>query len=167
MLLVGTGMFLGFLVLGSLCGMISLSWLIVQFRTQTHRRLRLTSARAASGGIDVLIQYRPARTRVGLKARLTLLEPEGARLTAGTREERSDRYGVYDAKMQDGSSPGRAIEISLKHLQPDPPGVFAGVFYVVAADAAVAAARVRVEIWTDAGPTRLTGREVTVRAINW
>ena len=161
-------MFTGFLTLGSLCGIVSLGWLIVQFRVQTTQRLRLNSARAPGGGVDVLIQYRPSRTRVGLKARLTLIEPDIAHLTAGIREERSDRYGAYGARMPDETVTGRSIEVTLKHLQTDAPGVFSGVFYVMGdAKPPIGEARVRVEIWTDAGPTRLAAREATVRAINW
>ena len=154
-----------FYALGSCCGVISLIWLIANFRQQSQRRLRIASTRAAGGGLDVLVQYRPARTRVGLKARLTLLEPAGGELISGDRQERADRYGVYAAKLMDETVRGGAIEIALKNLQPDPPGQFAGLFSVVAGAASLAEARVRVEIWA-AGPTRLESREVTVRAIN-
>jgi len=144
---------------------ISLIWLIVNFRQQTQRRLRVASTRAAGGGLDVLVQYRPARSRAGLKARLTLLEPAGGELISGDRQERADRYGVYAAKLVDETIRGASIEIALKNLQPDPPGQFAGLFSVVADAATLGAARVRVEIWA-AGPMRLESREVTVRAIN-
>jgi hypothetical protein len=161
-------MFSGFLVLGSLCGMISLAWLLVQLRTQTRQRLRLSSARTAPGGIDVLIQYRPARTRVGLSAKLTLLDNDKAQLIGGVREERLDRYGAYGAKIPLDTVAGRSIEVILRNLQPDPPGVFAGVFYVSGAEGApINAARIRIEIWTEVGPTCLTTRDMTVRAINW
>jgi len=161
-------MFSGFLALGSLCGLVSFVWLLVQLRTQARQRLRLTSARTTSGGIDVLVQYRPARTRVGLTARLTLLDAEDARLIGGVREERADRYGAYGAKMPVEAITGRSIEVALRNLQPDPPSVFSGVFYVAGPESgAINAARVRVEIWTEAGPTRLVSRELTVRAINW
>ena len=145
--------------------MISLIWLIVNFRQQSQRRLRIGSTRGASGGLDVLVQYRPARTRVGLKAKLTLLEPAGGELISGDRQERADRYGVYAAKLMDETTRGASIEVALKNLQPDPPGQFAGLFSVVAGTASLAAARVRIEIWA-AGPTKLESREVTVRAIN-
>ena len=145
--------------------MISLIWLILNFRRETQRRLRIASTRAAGGGLDVLVQYRPARTRVGLKATLTLLEPAGGELISGDRQERADRYGVYAAKLMDETIRGASIEIALKNLQPDPPGQFAGLFSVVAGAATIASARVRVEIWA-AGPARLESREVTVRAIN-
>ena len=145
--------------------MISLIWLIVNFRQQSQRRLRIGSTRGASGGLDVLVQYRPARTRVGLKAKMTLLEPAGGELISGDRQERADRYGVYAAKLMDETTRGASIEVALKNLQPDTPGQFAGLFSVVAGAATIAAARVRVEIWA-AGPTRLESREVTVRAIN-
>jgi len=144
---------------------ISLIWLIVNFRQQSQRRLRIGSTRGASGGLDVLVQYRPARTRVGLKAKLTLLEPAGGELISGDRQERADRYGVYAAKLMDETTRGASIEVALKNLQPDPPGQFAGLFSVVAGAASLAAARVRIEIWA-AGPTKLESREVTVRAIN-
>ena len=115
-----------------------------------------------------MIQYRPSRTRVGLKARLTLLDPGAAQLMGGARQERGDRYGAFAAKIPDETTIGRSIDTRLNHLQPDPPGIFSGVFYVVPDnEAAISTARVRVEIWTDAGPTQLTAREVTVRAINW
>ena len=154
-----------FYALGSCCGLISLIWLIANFRQQSQRRLRIASTRAASGGLDVLVQYRPARTRVGLKARLTLLEPAHGELISGDRQERADRYGVYAAKLMDETVRGGTIETALKNLQPDPPGQFAGLFSVVAGAASLGEARVRVEIWA-AGPTRLESREVTVRAIN-
>jgi len=144
---------------------ISLIWLIVNFRQQSQRRLRIGSTRGASGGLDVLVQYRPARTRVGLKAKMTLLEPAGGELISGDRQERADRYGVYAAKLMDETTRGASIEVALKNLQPDPPGQFAGLFSVVAGAASLAAARVRIEIWA-AGPTKLESREVTVRAIN-
>jgi len=144
---------------------ISLIWLFLNFRQDSHRRLRIASTRSGGGGLDVLVQYRPARTRVGLKATLTLLEPAGGELVAGDRQERADRYGVYAAKIVDEAMRGTTIEVALKNLQPDPPGQFAGLFSVVADNAAVTSARLRVEIWA-AGPTRLESREVTVRAIN-
>ena len=153
------------IALGSCCGVISLIWLILNFRQQTQRRLRISSARGAAGGLDVLVQYRPARTRVGLKARLTLIEPAGGELVSGDRQERADRYGVYAAKIMDEAARGASIEIALKNLQPDPPGQFAGLFCVVGTDAALSSARVKVEIWA-AGPTRLESREITARAIN-
>jgi len=153
------------IALGSCCGVISLIWLILNFRQQTQRRLRIASTRGAGGGLDVLVQYRPARTRVGLKAKLTLIEPAGGELISGDRQERADRYGVYAAKIVDEAARGPSIEIVLKNLQPDPPGQFAGLFCVAAGDAALASARVKVEIWA-AGPTRLESREITVRAIN-
>jgi hypothetical protein len=139
---------------------ISLIWLVLNYRQDLQRRLRVVSARAAGGGLDVLVQYRPARTRVGLKATLTLLEPATGELVGGDRQERADRYGVYAAKMTDETVRGRNIEIALKNLQPDPPGQFAGLFTVADANA-----RVRIEIWA-AGPTRLESREVSVRALN-
>ena len=111
------------------------------------------------------MQYRPARTRVGLKARVTLIEPAGGELVAGDRQERADRYGVYAAKLVDETTRGTSIEIALKTLQPDPPGQFAGLFSVAAGAAPLASARVQIEIWA-AGPTRLESREVTVRAIS-
>ena len=133
-----------------------------------RQRLRVTSTRAPSGGLDVLIQYQPSRTRVGLRAKLTLIEPVEAQLVSGVRQERGDRYGAYAAKMPDETISGPSIETSLKHLQPDPHGVFAGLFYVVGLEgSAVSTARVRTEIWTDVGPTRLASREVPVRAISW
>jgi hypothetical protein len=144
---------------------ISLIWLVVNFRQQSQRRLRIASTRGASGGLDVLVQYRPARTRVGLKAKLTLLEPAGGELISGDRQERADRYGVYAAKLVDETKRGASIEIALKNLQPDPPGQFAGLFSVAAGAANLTEARVCVEIWA-AGPTKLESREVTVRAIN-
>jgi len=145
--------------------MISLIWLIINFRREMRRRLRIVSARAGAGGLDVLVQYRPTRTRVGLKAKITLLEPAAGELVGGDRQERADRYGVYAAKVPDETVRGASIEIALKNLQPDPPGQFTGLFSVSTGDAAVTSARVRVDIWA-AGPTRLESREATVRAIN-
>lgn len=154
-----------FFALGSCCGIISLIWLVVNFRREQGRRLRIVSSRAASGGLEVLVQYRPARTRVGLKAKITLLGPTGAELIGGDRQERADRYGVYAAKLTDETVRGAGIEVALKHLQPDPPGQFAGLFSISAGAQPVTSAQVRVEIWA-AGPTRLESREATVRAIN-
>ena len=154
-----------FFALGSCCGIISLIWLIVIYRQDQRGRLRIISSRAASGGLDVLVQYRPTRTRVALKAKISLLAPSGAELIGGDRQERADRYGVYAAKLADETVRGASIEIQLKNLQPDPPGQFAGLFSVSAAAQAVTSAEVRVEIWA-AGPTRLESRDVTVRAIN-
>jgi hypothetical protein len=146
--------------LGSCCGVISLIWLILNYRRDAQRRLRVVSTRGAAGGVDVLVQYRPARTRVGLKAVITLIEPATGDLVGGDRQERADRYGVYAAKMTDESVRGRSIEVALKNLQPDPPGQFAGLF-----SASDAGARLRIEIWA-AGPTKLESREVSVRAMN-
>jgi hypothetical protein len=161
-------MFSGFLAVGSLCGLIALGWLILQSYRRTQSRLMVTSARSPGGGLDVLIQYRPTRTRVGLKARLSLADAPRAKLMGGARQERGDRYGAFVAKMPDEAVIGQTIETRLTHLQADQPGVFSGIFYVVAeGDAPITAARVRLEIWTDVGPTRLISREVTVRAINW
>jgi hypothetical protein len=42
------------------------------------------------------------------------------------------------------------------------------VFYVTGSDnAPPTSAKVRLEIWTDAGPTRLAARETTLHVINW
>ncbi len=146
--------------LGSCCGVISLIWLVLNYRRDTQRRLRVVSTRGASGGVDVLVQYRPSRTRVGLKAAITLIEPAAAELIGGDRQERADRYGVYAAKMTDETVRGSSIEIALKNLQPDPPGQFAGLFSV-----SDASSRVKIEIWA-AGPARLETREVSLRSIN-
>jgi len=164
----GAGMFSGFLAFGSLCGAISLAWLLVQYRTQARQRLRITTARTGGGDIDVLIQYRPMRTRVGLSAKVFVVAPDTAQLAGGIREERADRFGAYAAKIPVKASPGRSIEVGLRHLEPDPPGVFSGVFYVSdAGGAPINAASVRVEVWTEVGPSCLAAKELPVRAINW
>jgi hypothetical protein len=155
-------------LLGSLCGFTSLIWLIVQQRNHDRNRLVVTSTRSLTGGIDVLIQYRPRRTRVGLSAKVSLIEPGTAHLLGGVRQERGDRYGAYTVDEPDGAVRGVSIETPLKHLRPDPLGVFAGVVYV-SADGGdqPSKATLRIEIWTQAGPIRLTAREVEVRAIHW
>ena len=155
-------------LLGSLCGFTSLTWLILQYRDQDRNRLVVTSTRSLTGGIDVLIQYRPPRTRVGLSARVTLIEPASAHLLGGVRQERGDRYGAYAVDEPDTAVKGSSIETPLKRLRPDPLGVFAGVVYVSADDGEQpSTARIRLEIWTEAGPTRLAARDVEVRAIHW
>jgi hypothetical protein len=155
-------------LLGSLCGFTSLTWLVLQYRAQDRSRLIVTSTRSLTGGIDVLIQYRPQRTRVGLSARVTLIEPADAHLVGGVRQERGDRYGAYAVDEPDNAIIGRSIATPLKHLRPDPLGVFAGVVYVSADQGAQpGAARIRLEIWTEAGPTKLAARDVEVRAIHW
>jgi hypothetical protein len=146
--------------LGSCCGVISLIWLMLNYRRDTQRRLRVVSTRGGDGGVDVLVQYRPSRTRVGLKAVISLIDPATAELVGGDRQERADRYGVYAAKMTNETVRGRGIEIALKNLQPDPPGQFAGLFSV-----SDASARLKIEIWA-AGPTKLESREISVRTIN-
>ena len=155
-------------LLGSLCGFTSLIWLVVQQGYQDRGRLVVTSTRSLTGGIDVLIQYRPRRTRVGLSARVSLVEPGTAYLLGGVRQERGDRYGAYSVNEPDAAVRGASIETPLKHLRPDPLGVFAGVVYV-SADGGdqPSTARLRLEIWTQAGPMRLAAREVEVRAIHW
>lgn len=155
-------------LLGSLCGFTSLTWLIVQQRQQDRNRLIATSTRSLTGGIDVLIQYRPRRTRVGLSAKVSLLEPGTAHLVGGVRQERGDRYGAYSVNEPDDAIRGVSIETPLKHMRPDPLGVFAGVVYVSADEGDQPnAARLKLEIWTEAGPMRLAAREVEVRAIHW
>jgi hypothetical protein len=155
-------------LLGSLCGFISLTWLVLQYMARDRNRLVVTSTRSLTGGIDVLIQYRPQRTRVALSARATLIGPTTAHLLGGVRQERGDRYGVYAADEPDAAVKGVTIETPLKHLRPDPLGVFAGMVYVAADQGdQPSAAKVRLEIWTQAGPTRLAAREVEVRAIHW
>jgi hypothetical protein len=155
-------------LLGSLCGFASLTWLMLQYRHQVLNRLAVISTRSLTGGIDVLIQYRPRLTRLGLTARVKLLEPAAAHLLGGVRQERGDRYGAYAVDEPTLAIKGRAIETPLRHLRPDPLGVFAGVVYVNGDDGdQPSTARIRLEIWTAAGPTRLTTRDVEVRAIHW
>jgi hypothetical protein len=155
-------------LLGSLCGFTSLTWLVLQYRGQNRNRLVVTSTRSLTGGIDVLIQYRPPRTRVGLSARVTLIEPANAHLLGGVRQERGDRYGAYAVDEPDAAIKGASIETPLRRLRPDPLGVFAGVIYVSADQGdQPGAARIRVEIWTEVGPTQLAARDVEVRAIHW
>jgi hypothetical protein len=155
-------------LLGSLCGFTSLIWLVIQQGYQDRGRLVVTSTRSLTGGIDVLVQYRPRRTRVGLSARVSLLEPGTAHLLGGVRQERGDRYGAYSVNEPDVAVKGVSIETPLKHLRPDPLGVFAGVVYVSADEGdQPRTARLRLEIWTQAGPMRLAAREVEVRAIHW
>jgi hypothetical protein len=154
--------------MGALSGFASLIWLLLQYRQTVARRLNLTTARAPSGGLDVLIQYRPDRARVGLRARVRLLEPKGATLLSGVRHERGDRYGAYVVSEPQPPVSGHSIDLNLRHLRPDPVGVVCGTFYVTGSDdAPPSSARVRLEIWTDAGPTRLAQREATLRIINW
>jgi hypothetical protein len=153
---------------GSLCGFASLTWLLLQYRDKARNRLAVTSTRSLTGGIDVLIQYRPRRTRVGLSARVALTEPTSAHLVGGVRQERGDRYGAYAIDEPDNAVKGQAIETPLRRLRPDPDGVFAGVIYVNADQGdQPSSAKLRLEIWTEAGPTRLAAREVEVRAIHW
>jgi hypothetical protein len=155
-------------LLGSLSGFTSLTWLLLQYRDKDRNRLSVTSTRSLTGGIDVLIQYRPHRTRVGLSARATLIEPASAHLVGGRRQERGDRYGAYAVDEPDAAVKGGTIETPLKHLRPDPLGVFAGVIYVSSDQAnQPSTAKVRLEIWTAAGPTRIAARDVEVRAIHW
>ena len=154
--------------LGSLCGFAALTWLILQYLEQDRGRLAVTSTRSLTGGVDALIQYRPRRTRVGLSAKVTLIEPTTAHLLCGVRQERGDRYGAYVIDEPDQTRKGRTIETPLKHLRPDPSGVFAGVIYVNADEGdQPSRAKVRLEIWTEAGPTRLATRDVEVQAIHW
>lgn len=155
-------------LLGSLCGFASLTWLVLQYAAQDRSRFSVTSTRSLTGGIDVLIQYRPRRTRVGLSARVTLIEPVTAHLVGGVRQERGDRYGAYAVEEADIAVRGVTIETPLKHLRPDPLGVFAGVVYVNADQGdQPSTARLRLEIWTEAGPTRIAARDIEVRAIHW
>jgi hypothetical protein len=130
--------------------------------------LTLSTARALTGGLDVLIQYRPDRARVGLRARIKLIEPEAAILLTGIRQERGDRYGAYVIAEPDKASSGQVVDVALRHLRPDPKGVVCGVFYVTgSANALPTVAKVKLEIWTDAGPTRLEQREATLQIIEW
>jgi hypothetical protein len=157
-----------FLFLGALSGFASLIWLGLQCRQSINRRLNLSTARALTGGLDVLIQYRPSRVRVGLQARVRLIEPEDASLLAGFRQERGDRYGAYVVSEPEAASRGREVTVPLRHLRPDPAGVVSGVFYVTGSDnVAPTSAHVKLEIWTDAGPTRLAQRDTTLKVINW
>jgi hypothetical protein len=121
-----------------------------------------------AGGLDVLVQYRPGRARVGLRARVRLLDPSDGALLAGVRQERGDRYGAYAVAEPGEPARGHAIDLPLRRLRPDPVGTVCGVFYVTGSDnAPPTSAKVRLEIWTDAGPTRLEQRETTLRVINW
>jgi hypothetical protein len=159
---------LAFSVLGAFCGIASLAWLIAQQLRMTRANLRLSTARALTGGLDVLIQYRPDRARVGLRARITLIEPEAATLLTGIRQERGDRYGAYAIAEPDEASSGQVVDVPLRHLRPDPKGVVCGVFYVTGgADAPPTTAKIRLEIWTAAGPTRLEQIEATLQIIEW
>ncbi len=157
-----------FLFLGAMSGFASLTWLVLQYRQSIRRRLTISTARALTGGLDVLVQYRPGRARVGLRARVQLIEPKGASLMAGIRQERGDRYGAYVVAEPEAAIHGRELAVPLRHLRPDPAGIVCGVFYVTGSDnVAPTSARIRLEIWTDAGPTRLALRETTLKVINW
>jgi len=161
-------MFLVVVLLGSLCGYLALIWRVGELWADERARLAVISTRSLTGGVDALIQYRPRRTRVGLSAKVTLIEPAGAHLIGGVRQERGDRYGAYLVGEPDRMVKGSSIETPLRHLRPDPQGVFAGVVYVGADDGEQpSAATVRLEIWTAAGPTRLATRDVRVSAIPW
>lgn len=154
--------------LGALCGVASLVWLLIQHQQTRRSRLTLSTARALTGGLDVLVQYRPNRARVGLRARVQLIEPDGASLLTGLRQERGDRYGAYVIAEPENAVRGTTVDLPLKHLRPDPVGIFCGVFYVTGSDnAPPTSARVKLEIWTDAGPTRLARREATLNIITW
>lgn len=157
-----------FFALGALSGIASLIWLLIQHQQSVRQRLTLTTARALTGGLDVLVQYRPTRARVGMRARVRLLEPKGASLLAGVRQERGDRYGAYVVAEPQSPSSGQAVDFALRHLRPDPAGTVCGVFYVTGSDnAPPTSAKVKLEIWTDAGPTRLEQRDATLQVINW
>jgi len=157
-----------FLALGALCGFGSLLWLLVLRHQEAGQQLTLSTARALAGGLDVLVQYRPGRARVGLRARVRLIEPSDASLLAGVRRERGDRYGAYVVSEPEREVMGSAVDFALRHLRPDPPGVFCGVFYVTGSgNAPPTSAKIKLEIWTDAGPTRLAQRNATLRVINF
>jgi hypothetical protein len=157
-----------FFALGAVCGFGSLIWLMVLKHQAAGQQLTLTTVRALAGGLDVLVQYRPGRARVGLRARVRLIEPAGASLLAGVRRERGDRYGAYIVAEPEREVRGSSIDFALRHLRPDPPGMVCGVFYVTGSDnAPPTSARVKLEIWTDAGPTRLAMRDATLRVITF
>jgi hypothetical protein len=145
-----------------------MTWRVLDLWEGDRARLSVVSTRSLTGGVDALIQYRPSRTRVGLSVKVTLIEPAGAHLIGGVRHERGDRYGAYSVDEPDQSVKGLSIETPLRHLRPDPHGVFGGVIYVGADEGEQpSAAKVRLEIWTAAGPTRLAVRDVEVSAIHW
>jgi hypothetical protein len=99
---------------------------------------------------------------------VVLIEPSTAHLLGGARQERGDRYGAYVVDEPEVAVKGTSIETPLKHLRPDPLGVFAGVIYVSADQGDQPnIAKLKLEIWTEAGPTRLAARNVEVRAIHW
>ena len=127
-------MFSVVVLLGSLCGYLALIWRLRELWADERTRLSVISTRSLTGGVDALIQYRPRRTRVGLSAKVTIIEPAGAHLTGGVRHERGDRYGAYAVDEPDRTVKGASIETSLRHLRPDPQGVFAGVVYVGATE---------------------------------
>jgi hypothetical protein len=105
---------------------------------------------------------------VGLRARVKLIEPKEASLLTGVRQERGDRYGAYAIAEPDAQSSGEAIDVPLRHLRPDPRGVVCGVFYVTgSANAPPSTAKVKLEVWTDAGPTLLEQREARLQIIQW
>jgi hypothetical protein len=161
-------MFSVVVLFGSLCGVAALIWRAADLWADERGRLSVLSTGSLTGGIDALIQYRPRRTRVGLSAKVTLLDPSGAHLIGGLRQERGDRYGAYLVGEPDQRLKGGSVETPLRHLRPDPRGVFAGVVYVGADEGEQPrSARIRLEIWTAAGPTRLAARDVEVNAINW
>ncbi len=161
-------MFSVVVLFGSLCGFVALVWRAADLWADERGRLSVISTRSLTGGVDALIQYRPRRTRVGLSAKVTLLEPSSAHLIGGLRQERGDRYGAYAVAEPGELLKGASIETPLRHLRPDPQGVFAGVVYVGAdVGEQPRSARIRLEIWTAAGPTRLASREIEVNAINW
>jgi hypothetical protein len=157
-----------FFALGALSGLASLVWLWLLRQQAADQQLTLSTARAIAGGLDVLVQYKPGRARVGLRARVQLIEPADASLLTGVRRERGDRYGAYVVSEPNQEVRGPTVDFALRHLRPDPPGVVCGVFYVTGSDnAPPTSARVKLEIWTDAGPTRLAHRDTTLRVINF
>jgi len=161
-------MFSVVVLFGSLCGFIALVWRAADLWVDERGRLSVISTRSLTGGIDALVQYRPRRTRVGLSAKVSLLGPSSAHLVGGVRQERGDRYGAYAVSEPDEMVKGQSIETPLRHLRPDPRGVFAGVVYVGAdAGEQPRSARIHLEIWTAAGPTRLAARDIEVNAIHW
>src|SRR5580693_9484700 len=92
---------------GSLCGVAALVWRAADLWADERGRLSVLSTGSLTGGIDALIQYRPRRTRVGLSAKVTLIEPTTAHLLCGVRQERGDRYGAYVIDEPDQTRKGR------------------------------------------------------------
>ena len=156
----------GVLKVGSLSGLAAFGWQLWNAREARRTRLQITAARSADRNLAVVVKFAPHNLHQGVEARISMIEPVGAKVAANDRVagERALRDHIRDAVGQLQATSKTVAKLA--RIPSDPSGVLIAELVVQIPEDAPRRATLRVEIWTAGYPRRLDARVVKLSPID-